>query len=69
MDAINKALEITSVGPARLEMEERSLAIHTSLSVVEKSIAKFENQIEESRMLEEEARPMEEEASQDQPGP
>ena len=37
--------------------------------MVEKSVTKFENQIEESQMLEDEARHMEEEASQDQPGP
>ena len=45
-------------------------AIHTSLSVVKKSVTKFENLIEESQMLEDEAHQMEEEeASQDQPGP
>ena len=69
LDATNKALEITSVGLAHLEMEERLHAIHTSLSAVEKSVTKFENQIEESWMLEDEARQMEEEASQDQPSP
>ena len=31
LDAVNKALEVTSAGPALLEMEERLHAIHTSL--------------------------------------
>ena len=69
LDAVNKALEITSAGPACLKLEKRLHAIHTSLSAVEKSVAKFENQIEESRILEDEAHQMEKEASQDQPGP
>ena len=70
LDTINKALEVTSASPACLEMEERLHAIHTSLSVVEKSVTKFENLIEETWMLEDEAHQMEEEeASQDQFGP
>ena len=70
LDTVNKALEVTSAGPAHLKMEERLHAIHASLSVVEKSVTKFENLIEESRMLEDEAHQMEEEeTSQDQPSP
>ena len=43
--------------------------IHTALSAMENSVTKFENSIEECRMLEDEAHQMEEEASPDQPGP
>ena len=51
-------------------MEERVHAIHTTLTAVENSIAKFENSIEECQMLKDEAHQMEEEEeSQDQPGP
>ena len=51
-------------------MEERVHTIHTALLTVENSITKFENAIEECRILEDEARQVEEkEASQDQPGP
>ena len=71
MDAVNKTLEVAPAGQTRLEMEQRLAAIHTSLTAIEQSIAKFENLIEECWMHEEEARQMEEEeeASQDQSGP
>ena len=70
LDAVTKALEVTPPGQSCLEMEERVHTIHTALSTVENSIAKFENAIEECCILEDEARQVEEEeASQDQPGP
>ena len=70
LDAVTKALEVTPPGQSRLEMEERVHTIHTALSTVEHSISKFENAIEECRILEDEAHQVEEEeTSQDQPDP
>ena len=69
LDAVNKALEVTPTGQSCLEMEERVHTIHTTLSAMENSIAKFKNSIEECQMLEDKAHQMEEEASPDQPGP
>ena len=70
LDAVNKALEVTPAGQSHLEMEERVHTIHTTLSAMENSVAKFENSIEECQMLEDEAHQIEEEeASPDQPGP
>ena len=70
LDAIAKALEVTPPGQRCLEMEERMHTICTALSTVEHCISKFENAIEECRILEDEAHPVEEEdTSQDQPDP
>ena len=54
-DAVSKTLEVTTDGQARKEMEQRLAAIQTSLNAVENSISKFENLIEDCRMVEEEA--------------
>ena len=54
-DAVSKTLEVTTDGWARKEMEQRLAAIQTSLNAVENSISKFENLIEDCRMVEEEA--------------
>ena len=67
--AVSKTMEVTTDGRARKEMEQRLAATQTSLNVVENSITKFENLIEDCRMVEEELRRIaEEEAHQDQPG-
>ena len=55
-DAVSKTLEVTTDRRARKEMEWRLAAIQTSLNAVENSISKFENLIEDCRMVEEEAR-------------
>ena len=62
LDAMSKALEVTREGPAHTEMEPRVTVLQTPLNAMEKSISKFENLIEECRMLEEEAH-------EDQPHP
>ena len=54
-DAVSKTLEVTTDGQAHKEMEQRLAAIQTSLNAVENSISKFENLIEDCRMVEEEA--------------
>ena len=70
LDAITKALEVTSPGQSCLEMEERVHTVRTALSTMEHSISKFENAIEECHILEDEAHQVEEEeTSQDQPDP
>ena len=53
-DAVSKAMEVITDAPSHREMEHRLNTLQTSLSTVERSITKFENLIEESRMLEEE---------------
>ena len=55
LDAINKALEVTPASQSHLEMEVRVHTIHTALSAMENSIAKFKNSIEECQMLEDES--------------
>ena len=47
-------MEVTTDGRARKEMEQRLAALQTSLNAVENSITKFENLIEDCRMVEEE---------------
>ena len=54
-DAVSKTLEVTTDGRACKEMEQRLATIQTSLNAVENSISKFENLIEDCRMVEEEA--------------
>ena len=66
LDAVSRAMEVTSDRRARKELEQRLTAIQTSLNGVEASISKFENCIKECRMVEEEVHRIEEEASQDQ---
>ena len=45
-------MEVTTDGQARKEMEQRLAALQTSLNAVENSITKFENLIEDCRMVE-----------------
>ena len=47
-------MEVISNAPSRREMEHRLNTLQTSLSVVERSITKFEDLIEDCQMLEEE---------------
>ena len=55
LDAVSRSLEMTQDRKAQKEMEQRIDVIKTSLNKVETSILKYENLIEESRILEEEA--------------
>ena len=51
---MSQAMEVVTDAPSSREMEHRLNTLQTSLSVVERSITKFENLIEDCRMLEEE---------------
>ena len=53
-DAVLKTMEVITDAPSRREMEHRLNTLQTSLSVVERSIVKFKNLIEDCRMLKEE---------------
>ena len=53
-DAVSKTVEVITDGRSRREMEQRLAALQTSLNMVETSITKFENLIEDCRMVEEE---------------
>ena len=53
-DAVSQAMEVITDTPSSREMEHRLNTLQTSLSAVERSIMKFENLIEDCRMLEEE---------------
>ena len=59
-DAVSKTMEVLTNAPSRREMEQRLNTLQTSLNVVERSITKFENLIEDCWMLEEEVRHIEE---------
>ena len=59
-DAVSKTMEVTTNGHARKEMEQRLTALQTFLNAVENSITKFENLIEDCRMVEEELHQIEE---------
>ena len=59
-DAVSKTMEVITDAPSRREMEHRLNTLQTSLSVVDRSITKFENLIEDCRMLEEEVHHTEE---------
>ena len=59
-DAVSKTMEVITKGRSRREMEQRLNALQTSLNVVETSNTKFENLLEDCRMVEEEARCIEE---------
>ena len=59
-DAVSKTMEITTDGRAHKEMEQRLAALQTCLNAVENSITKFENLIEDCRMVEEELPQIEE---------
>ena len=51
---MSQAMEVTTDAPSSREMEHRLNTLQTSLSTVERSIMKFEDLIEDCRMLEEE---------------
>ena len=51
---MSKAIEVVTDAPSRRELEHRLNILQTSLSTVERSIMKFEDLIEDCRMLEEE---------------
>ena len=53
-DAVSQAMEVITNAPSSREMEHRLNTLQTSLSAVERSIAKFENLIKDCRMLEKE---------------
>ena len=53
-DAVSKTMEVITDAPSRREMEQRLNTLQTSLNAVEASIVKFENLIEDCRMVEEE---------------
>ena len=59
-DAVSKTMEVITDAPSRREMEHRLNTLQTSLSMVERSITKFKNLIEDCQMLEEEVRRIEE---------
>ena len=63
-DAVSQAIELITDALSSWEMEHRLNTLQTSLDVVERSIMKFENFIEDCRMQEEEAH-LEEEISQE----
>ena len=52
-DAVSKAMEVITNAPSHREMEHRLNTLQTSLSMVERSIMKFEDLIEDCQMLEE----------------
>ena len=53
-DAMSQAMEVSTDAPSSRELEHRLNTLQTSLSMVERSITKFENLIEDCQMLEEE---------------
>ena len=57
---MSQAMEVITDAPSSREMEHRLNTLQTSLSMVERSITKFENLIEDCWMLEEEVRRIEE---------
>ena len=59
-DAVSKTMEVITNGWSCREMEQRLAALQTSLNTVETSITKFENLIEDCRMVEEELHQIEE---------
>ena len=64
-DAMTQAMEVVTDAPSSREMEHRLSSLQTSLDVVERSIMRYENLIEDCRMQEEEAH-LEEEISHEQ---
>ena len=61
-DAMSQAMEVITDAPSSREMEHRLSSLQTSLNVIERSIMRYENLIEDCRMQEEEAH-LEEEIS------
>ena len=64
-DATSKTMEVITDAPSSQEMEHRLSTLQTSLDVVERSITRYENLIEDCQMQEEEAH-LEEEISHEQ---
>ena len=54
-DAMSEAMQMVTDAPSSREMEHRLSALQTSLTMVERSITRYENLIEDCRMQEEEA--------------
>ena len=54
-DVVSQAMEVITDAPSSREMEHRLSTLQTSLDVVERSIMRYENLIEDCRMQEEEA--------------
>ena len=65
-DAVSKTMEVITDGPSHREMEKRLNALQTSLNVVKTSITKFENLIEDCRMVEEELHRIEEDEAHEE---
>ena len=63
MDAVSKTLEATSNREACKEYEKKMEVLRTSLIAVEAAISRFENIIEECRMMEDDVRQAKEEAA------
>ena len=59
-DAVSQAMEVITNALSSREMEHRLNTLQTSLSMVERYITKFENLIEDCRILEEEVHRIEE---------
>ena len=59
-DAVSKTMEVITDGQSHREMEQRLNTLQTSLNVVETSITKFKNLIEDCQMVEEEVHHIEE---------
>ena len=64
-DATSEAMQMVTDAPSSREMEHRLSSLQTSLTVIERSITRYENLIEDCRMQEEEAH-QEEEISHEQ---
>ena len=64
-DATSQTMEVITDAPSSRKMEHRLSTLQTSLNMVERSIMRYENLIEDCRMQEEEAR-LEEEISPEQ---
>ena len=59
-DAVSQDMEVITDAPSSREMEHRLNTLQTSLSMVERSVTKFDNLIEDCQMLEEEVHCIEE---------
>ena len=64
-DAVSQTMEVITDAPSSREMEQRLSTLQTSLNMVERSIMRYENLIEDCQMQEEEAH-LEEETSCEQ---
>ena len=64
-DATSEAMQVINNAPSSREMEHRLITLQTSLDVIERSITRYENIIEDCQMQEEEAH-QEEEISHEQ---